>query len=102
MKPVTNETYESEVKNAPVAVLDFWAPWCGPCRMMAPVMEDIEGDYPDVLFGKVNVDEEGTLATRFSVESIPTIAVLVNGEVKETSVGYVPRARITDMIERYI
>lgn len=71
-----------------LVVLDFWATWCGPCRMLAPVLEEIEAEYPEVAFGKINVDEEAGLAQMFKIVSIPTLVFMRNGEVIKKSVGY--------------
>lgn len=71
-----------------LVVLDFWAEWCGPCRMLAPVLEEIEAEYPEVAFGKVNVDEEAGLAQMFKIVSIPTLVFMKNGEIIKKSVGY--------------
>ena len=69
-------------------VLDFWAEWCGPCRMLAPVLEEIGTEYPEVAFGKVNVDEEAGLAQMFGIVSIPTLVFMKNGKIIKKSVGY--------------
>lgn len=71
-----------------LAVLDFWAEWCGPCRMLAPVLEEIGTEYPEVAFGKVNVDEEAGLAQMFGIVSIPTLVFMKNGKIIKKSVGY--------------
>ena len=71
-----------------LVVLDVWAEWCGPCRMLAPVLEEIEAEYPEVAFGKVNVDEEAGLAQMFKIVSIPTLVFMKNGEIIKKSVGY--------------
>ena len=71
-----------------LVVLDFLAEWCGPCRMLAPVLEEIGTEYPEVAFGKVNVDEEAGLAQMFKIVSIPTLVFMKNGEIIKKSVGY--------------
>lgn len=71
-----------------LVVLDFWAEWCGPCRMLAPVLEEIGTEYPEVAFGKVNVDEEASLAQMFGIVSIPTLVFMKNGKIIKKSVGY--------------
>ena len=71
-----------------LVVLDFWAEWCGPCRMLAPVREEIGTEYPEVAFGKVNVDEEAGLAQMFGIVSIPTLVFMKNGKIIKKSVGY--------------
>lgn len=71
-----------------LVVLDFWAEWCGPCRMLAPVLEEIGTEYPEVAFGKVNVDEEAGLAQMFGIVSIPTLVFMKHGKIIKKSVGY--------------
>ena len=71
-----------------LVVLDFWAEWCGPCRMLAPVLEEIGTEYPEVAFGKVNVDEEAGLAQMFGIVSIPTLVFMNTGKIIKKSVGY--------------
>ncbi len=80
-------------------VLDFWAAWCGPCKMLAPVLEAVESEYPDVVFGKINVDEEEALARRFGVVSIPTLVFMKNGAAVKKSVGYVDADELRALID---
>ena len=86
---VTKQNLESEVLNSDLPVLiDFWATWCGPCRMIAPIVEEFALKYEGkVKVGKVNVDDEPELATQFGIVSIPTLVVIKNGEIAETSIG---------------
>ena len=86
---VTDDTFEAEVKNADLPVLvDFWAPWCGPCRMVGPTVEAIAGKYAGkVKVVKVNVDDSPGVATEFKIRSIPTLAILKDGKVEEQLVG---------------
>ena len=72
-------------------VIDFWATWCGPCRMMAPIVDEVAEEHTEWKFCKVNVDEQGALAARFDIQSIPTIAYLENGVVIGSAVGYMPK-----------
>jgi len=89
-----------DVKNSDKTVLlDFYADWCGPCRMVGPVVEEIAQENPQFLIGKINVDEELELAQAFGVMSIPTLVVLENGEVKTKSTGAKPKAQILSMLE---
>ena len=96
---ITKENFEELVlKNEKKVLLDFWAPWCGPCRMVAPVVEAISDDREDILLGKVNVDEEMELAIQFGVASIPTLVVMEGGQVKAKSIGYSPREEIEALL----
>ena len=79
-------------------LLDFWAAWCGPCRMVAPIVEEIAAQRPDIKVGKINVDEQPELAGRFGVMSIPTLVVMRDGQVVRQSVGAQPKERILAML----
>ena len=92
---ITKANFEELVKNSEKPVLlDFWATWCGPCRMVAPVVEEIAADRPDDVVGKINVDEEMELAMEFGIISIPTLIVVKNGEAVGKLVGYYPKQEI--------
>ena len=97
---ITSENFEREVLNSDKPVLiDFWAPWCGPCRMLSPTISEIAEEYKDkVKVGKVNVDEEGELATIFRVSSIPLLVVMKNGKVVNSTVGVRPKSQIVGML----
>lgn len=96
---VTKDNY-FEVKNSDKTVLlDFYADWCGPCRMVGPIVDEIADECPDILVGKVNVDEEQELASAFGVMSIPTLVVMRNGEVVNKSMGAKPKAAIMALID---
>ena len=97
---ITEQNFDEEVLRAKQPVLvDFWATWCGPCRMLAPIVEEIAESRSDIKVGKVNVDEEGELAVRFGISSIPTVMVFKNGEIKATSVGYRPKEEIEQLLK---
>jgi thioredoxin 1 len=92
---VTQGDFEDVVLKAPGKVLvDFWAEWCGPCRMIGPVLEEMAGDYPDVAFVKLNVDEAPEVAQRFNVMNIPTVLAFEGGEVKQRIVGAMPKPKL--------
>lgn len=96
---ITKANFEELVKNSKKPVLlDFWATWCGPCRMVAPVVEEIAAERPDYLVGKINVDEEMELALEFGIISIPTLIILKNGEVARKVVGYRPKPEIEALL----
>ena len=97
---VTKENFESEVvKSEKTVLLDFWATWCGPCRMIAPAVEAVAEENPDVVVGKVNVDEEMELAKTFRVMSIPTLVVLKNGKVTGQAVGVQSKEEIVRLVK---
>lgn len=85
-----------------LVVLDFWAEWCGPCRMLAPVLEEIGTEYPEVAFGKVNVDEEAGLAQMFGIVSIPTLVFMKNGKIIKKSVGYLDAGGLRAVLDGLI
>ena len=96
---VTKDTFAQEVLGSDKTVLvDFWASWCGPCRMLSPVVDEVAQERPDVKVCKVNIDEEQALAVEYGVMSIPTLMVFQNGKAVHTSVGVVPKAKILSML----
>lgn len=100
MEHITKDNYEQLVAESQRPVLlDFWAPWCGPCRMIAPLLEEIAEENPDYVIGKINVDEEGELASRFGIVSIPTLILIKDGQVAKTAVGYRPKEEILDLFQ---
>ena len=102
MKPVnlTKANFESEVVNYNGTVLvDFWATWCGPCRMLSPIVDQIAEENPEIKVCKVNVDDEGELAMKFSIMSIPTLLVFKNGELVNQAMGVRPKAQILQLLK---
>ena len=96
---LTKENFETEaVKSDKPVLIDFWATWCGPCRMLSPIVDEIAEERDDIKGGKVNVDDEGDLAAQFGVMSIPTLILMDKGEVKATSVGYKPKKDVLAFI----
>ena len=101
---LTNENFEEEVlKNQSVVLVDFWATWCGPCKMIAPVLEEIAKEFEGkVKVGKVNVDEEGELAVKYRVSSIPTLVLFKNGNIVNTTIGFHSKAEIENMLNKVL
>lgn len=96
---ITKENFETEVvKSDKPVLLDFWAPWCGPCRMLSPIVDEIAEERDDIKVGKINVDEQEELAAQFGVMSIPMLVVMENGEITNTSVGYKPKKDVLKII----
>ena len=96
---ITKDNFEELVLNsAKPVLLDFWAVWCGPCRMVAPIVEQIASEREDIVVGKINVDEEMELAVRFGSVSIPTLVVMKNGEMSNKAVGYMPKEKILELL----
>lgn len=96
---VTKANFQNEVmESEKIVLVDFWASWCGPCRMLGPIVESIAEEYPDVKVCKVNVDEEGELAQQFGVMSIPAVFVLEKGKIINQSVGVKPKQQLLEML----
>tara|TARA_B100000963_G_scaffold346005_1_gene350735 strand:+ start:361 stop:675 length:315 start_codon:yes stop_codon:yes gene_type:complete len=95
---LNNDNFDDVTSNG-VVLVDFWAPWCGPCKMLTPILEKVKEDVGDsAVISKVNVDENPQLASKFGVRSIPTILIFKNGEIKETLVGLKQQAELTSLL----
>ena len=100
VQTITKENFDETVLQSDKPVLvDFWAEWCGPCRMVSPLVDEIAEERDDITVGKVNVDEQGELAVRFGVMSIPTLLVFKDGELVQTAVGARPKDAILTLLE---
>ena len=101
MKAFTKQNFQAEVlgSDRPV-VVDFWATWCGPCQMLAPILEELEGETSNMVFGKVNVDEEPELAMQFGITAIPAVLVFRNGTKVASAVGYQPKEQLKKLLEQ--
>lgn len=97
---ITKENFKEIVINSEKPVLlDFWATWCGPCRMVSPIVDEIANENPQFVVGKINVDEEPELASSFNISSIPTLVALKNGKIHNQLVGAYPKSAILSMLE---
>ena len=100
VQTITSENFDETVLHSHKPVLvDFWAEWCGPCRMVSPIVDEIAGERDDIVVGKVNVDEQGELAVRFGVMSIPTLLVFRDGDLVQTAVGARPKEEILALLD---
>ena len=96
---ITKENFDAEVLHSDKTVLlDFWASWCGPCRMLSPVVDEVAEERPDVKVGKVNVDEQPELAQQFRIISIPTLVVMKDGQIANKAVGAMPKEEILALL----
>jgi len=100
LENLTAENFDEKVTYNDIAILDFWAPWCGPCRQFAPIFEKVAGENPDILFGKINTEEEQALAGHFRIQSIPTVMVLRDNIVLFSQPGLLPEEGLNDIIRQ--
>lgn len=100
MLEITKDNFENEVlKSEKPVLLDFWASWCGPCRMIAPTVEEIANENPDIVVGKINVDDEEALAVQFGIVSIPTLVAIKDGKITGQLVGVRPKEEILKLVK---
>jgi thioredoxin 1 len=100
---VTDKTFDETIRNNQLVVVDCWAPWCGPCQMVAPIIEELAKQYAGkVLFGKLNVDENSLVAMQYGIMGIPTLLFFKNGELIDRIVGAIPKQMLEQKIKRYL
>jgi len=102
IKVVNDKNFDEEIANSEnIVVVDFWAPWCGPCKMLTPVIEELANEMgAEVKFAKINVDESPIIASKYKISSIPTVMVFSKDSVKETMVGFRPKSDLKKLIEK--
>ena len=97
---ITKDNFENEIVKADKPVLvDFWASWCGPCRMLSPTIDEIAEEHPEIKVCKINIDDEAELAIRHGVMSVPTLMIFKNGEIAQSAVGVRPKDEILDLLK---
>lgn len=101
MREINNNNFNDETKEG-VVLVDFWANWCGPCKMLTPVLEQLSGEMKEVKFFKVNVDENGELAQQFRIASIPTVMIFKDGEVVDKMMGFRPKNQVEEFLKKHI
>ena len=97
---LTAQNFNEEVGKHQIAIIDFWAPWCGPCMQFKPIFEKVAEEYPDILFGKVNTEEQRELAAHFNIQSIPTIMIIKEGIIVFSQAGALPEEALRDLIRQ--
>ena len=100
---ITDDTFDQFVSSNPLTLIDCWAPWCGPCRIVGPIIDNLAKEYKGrVAFGKLNTDENFATATRFNIMAIPTMLILKKGQLVDQIVGALPKARIEEVLRRHM
>ena len=100
VKELKTADFDSTISNNDIVILDFWAPWCGPCQSFAPVFENVSEEHPDIVFAKVNTDEENSLAGHFGIRSIPTLMVFRERVIVFQQAGALPKSALDDLIRQ--
>ncbi len=100
LEKLTSANFNEKVSSNEIVVLDFWAEWCGPCKQFGPIFEKVASEYPDILFGKVNTEEEQELAGMFQIRSIPTVAIMREGIIVFMQPGLIPEEGLKDLIRQ--
>jgi thioredoxin 1 len=100
MIEVNDSNFNDTINVNSMVIVDFWAPWCGPCKSLAPIFEEVSNEYSDVVFAKCNVDDNDTAPTSCGIRNIPTLLFYVDGQLKDRLVGSVSKQGIKDMIEK--
>ena len=100
---LTDSNFREEISKYPIMVIDFWAPWCGPCRIVSPIMEQLASEYAGrVVFGKLNIDENQMVAQSFGIQSVPTMMILKNSRVVDILVGALPKSQIETKLRQHL
>ena len=100
LEQLTSANFNEKVSSSDIVILDFWAEWCGPCKQFGPIFEKVASEYPDILFGKINTEEEQELAGMFQIRSIPTVAIMREGIVVFMQPGLIPEEGLKDLIKQ--
>jgi thioredoxin 1 len=102
VQELTKDNFDATIQGDKPIIIDFWAPWCGPCRMMAPVFEELGAEYDNAVFAKLNVDDHAELAGKYGVQSIPTLVVVKKGEEVGRLMGFMPKEALKEKIDALI